>query len=705
MFISLLLSGCFGGDSNSATSAPPVKPPVVEPPPVEPPVEPPPVGPPPVEPPLVGSMPYTGKLFRVLDEVYQTGDMLASGSAYSGVGGQLYSPEQKVEAKNVYDTLIARFLKEVCSDPENPRNEGYNKCESTMVWTDGLLFAVNTNDADEFEKAVKKMLGDFPTMVTPNSWKEDYKKSSCSVRSTVKGGVLHVNPACLDFPVHFYEYSLDYGKTYTPLTSESMAIEKKAYDANQIQLRLKESVSSYLTGFSGMMDGYLTGAIDLTQQDENYTLHYGTSTGERFDIVFLSDGYLEEDRAIFLKAVETFKKSFLARPSVKKYAHQYSIHSYFTASNERGVDWSTCPKGTDGIGVAAVGCGSMSYADSYKEEYKNARDTYYDTGFWGRGRSPFEGGKARLLTSSKQIVDRVRNQEMPFTDQVIVTINTKIYGGAAENFIATTDNNGMGDTAFHEILHSAVGLYDEYVEGTEQRVIDICLANICNEIIDPETGEQFIPWRHWIVDPNNICTDPYSGGCSTDAQGKEVVGWYEGAYYSPKGYYRSLPTSIMDDSSAEMGPVNEELWLKATYKRVPLFSVVAPQSIGFQPIRNFYNAERKLDREYRVEDQVDLLTNPFYFVNLRGYSYIQPKSEPQQFTIDVLGFDQNLQRIEWFLNDQKQDSAKNQKQLSLTLKSGDEVMVKVSDVSGVADGVRVNDDQRRIFQTFRWIVK
>lgn len=156
----------------------------------------------------------------------------------------------------------------------------------------------------------------------------------------------------------------------------------------------------------------------------------------------------------------------------------------------------------------------------------------------------------------------------------------------------------------HEFGHVHAKLADEYADTTIASVSSYVEGS--NPNVSNFNNYESIPWKHWILDKTNI-PGVNAGADSTG------VGAFLGALYTDNKFYRPMLLSIMRDTNAPMGPVYSEAWLLATYEQIGILGSVT----------NTRNA------------------------NLR--------------TINVAkNWNKNLTRIDWFLNDVKQDAWTNQ---------------------------------------------
>ncbi|OLQ89664.1 hypothetical protein BIY22_19295 [Vibrio panuliri] len=694
-FLCLFLINCGGGDGSSPNTSTKPVPPTVSPPPVSPPT---------VLPSLNADDKKVVDFLKHTDNIFGTPQLKANGEPFLLTGNKLYPDKNKERVQKFYQNRLAKMVDGVCKDNFYGKFESnassmsmYGKCryEDYAQVIDSLLFSVNANNRNEFVNGIELFDNLLKSKVYVNSLKEQDKSFYCSKKSTVFDNYLYLNERCLDFPLYFFQYSIDNGQSFKPVVNRRIELPNGYYPSGSVKLELKDVFKTL------PHDNLYTNFIDTdvvidasANLDPNYRQHTAQPydySGERYDIVFLSDGFLESDRQKFIDEVDEFTTKLLMREELKPHEHFYVIHSYFTPSNERGADWSTC--NNDGQG----NCPNLAYAPSPDQVHRNDKDTYYDGGFWNKG-SNLLTAMPRAIGYDERLVWKTIGQHVPFADKAMVITNSDIYGGAATERMAGATTTSGTDVQLHELIHTLSGIQDEYYQEntTFDDSIPVCNVNVCTEVI--RDGKRYIPWAHWLQDSNYPCTS-VDYECAKNSSGKPIApGWFEGAYHHEFKIYRPTAHSIMSgEVVSEFGAVNLELWIKALYKTVPMFTV--PNQNEYIPVPFLSN--NNVDDD---PNRVDLNQNPFIFFNEDSYAVTKLELS-NEFEIKPIYFNDRLYRIEWFVNGVLRPELLNQSNVNIPLKANDVVRIKMSDISGLLDGLRFDDNNRRVFQTYQWVVK
>lgn len=145
-----------------------------------------------------------------------------------------------------------------------------------------------------------------------------------------------------------------------------------------------------------------------------------------------------------------------------------------------------------------------------------------------------------------------------------VLLNTSLDGRATGGYPMTLNFSSMR-TILHELGHTHAKLGDEY--GDKSVNEDPFYFEGLNPNITNHKDYNLIPWKHWIIDKENI------PGVHAAANLNEV-GIFLGAYYALDKFYRPLSNSLMRDNNEPLGPVNSEAWVLATYERMGILASV-----------------------------------------------------------------------------------------------------------------------------------
>ncbi len=139
-----------------------------------------------------------------------------------------------------------------------------------------------------------------------------------------------------------------------------------------------------------------------------------------------------------------------------------------------------------------------------------------------------------------------------------VVLNTNLDGRATGGYPMTVNFSPI-TTILHEFGHVHAKLGDEYSDPSLNR--EATYLEGFNPNITNYKEYDLIPWKHWITDKGNIP----GVHLTADVNG---VGAFLGASYLPDKFYRPMLTSIMGNPDAPFGSVNSEAWVLATYERM-----------------------------------------------------------------------------------------------------------------------------------------
>ncbi len=251
-------------------------------------------------------------------------------------------------------------------------------------------------------------------------------------------------------------------------------------------------------------------------------------SNDRFDLVFVGDGYTAEDLETYAANVQSKWTELSAVEPFASYKAYFNVWQVNVTSTESGVDNDP----TKGV----------------------AKDTALDMGFWCQGR---DANTERLLC-----VNETKAKEFaalaPQADQVIALGNTLKYGGAGGSVATASGANAQaGQIAIHELGHSIGGLADEYdypyasYTGDEPKELNVTK--------DP-TGA--LKWSEYLGQPSP------DGG---------VIAPVEGARYYKGGLYRPTDNSIMRTLGKQFNSIGRDAMIKAFKAKIPsLNNAAAP---------------------------------------------------------------------------------------------------------------------------------
>ena len=229
-------------------------------------------------------------------------------------------------------------------------------------------------------------------------------------------------------------------------------------------------------------------------------------SSNKADLVFLAEGYTEDEMDKFEADAKRFTKTLFDPPPFGKYKADFNVWAVCVPSQESGMDVS-------GDGV-----------------WKN---TALNSGY-------YTFGIDRYLTSQdlKPIRDAV--WDVP-CDAIFILVNSDTYGGGGMyNFYAmSTANNELTSVVFvHEFGHSFAGLADEYFQS---EVAYNDFYNLKYEPWEPNITTLVDFDKKWkdLLPKNTPIPTPL------DDKFKDKTGVFEGGGYLSKGIYRPMDNCMM----------------------------------------------------------------------------------------------------------------------------------------------------------------
>ncbi|WP_394209524.1 M64 family metallopeptidase [Enterovibrio calviensis] len=442
------------------------------------------------------------------------------------------------------------------------------------------------------------------------------------------GNQILLSENVISYPL--YEYSLDGGLTYQPMTENKIRIFNQTYRAGDIRIKIKSDYVALLGYGEGEVffaeqidyDPSIRPVIDFdkpvyTSADGDHKLYTGRTDGKGWDLVITGDGYLERDRALFDMHVKNAIEAFLSYENLVPHFAMYNIHSVFVASNDRGADWSV-EEGCDPINYD--NCLVAKYTPSPAAEHKNNKDTAFDAGFYNGGTF----SEARALSVDNYRVRNTVAKVVPHYDMSMVMVNTNVYGGVGG--MVPTSNKMNPHVFVHELGHSFGDLHDEYTYGGV-RDPNFCDSNVCADF-------NKVPWRHFL--PDNTTLDSV---CKSTSAGCPVgtTGWYEGGYYQAKDMWRSTDISIMKENGYPFYAYNAERWANRLYAKTGYFSVIAPKHAA-------------LNQRFMTLHYPDQAEQVFAF-------------NPSVEFYDEDGSEKRVQSFKWYINGVHQQALDNAKEI------------------------------------------
>lgn len=250
-----------------------------------------------------------------------------------------------------------------------------------------------------------------------------------------------------------------------------------------------------------------------------FPLQESGSPDNRYDLVFLGDGYTASQMDLYHEHVQDKWRTIAATEPFTTYANFFNVWVVDVVSNESGVDNDPRPP--------------------------TQRDTALDMEFWCSG---VERGLCVDETKARQMAALA-----PAADQIVVLANATKYGGIGGSVATSSGGNAAaGLITVHELGHSLGGLADEYDyylrAGLEEDAAkDVTIpapftyypgavlgepagVNITAESDAEAMVAQKLKWWRWVGEESP------DGG---------PVGTFEGAGYYRLGMYRPTSDSLM----------------------------------------------------------------------------------------------------------------------------------------------------------------
>ncbi len=198
------------------------------------------------------------------------------------------------------------------------------------------------------------------------------------------------------------------------------------------------------------------------------TILYNGPWPTRIDLVFLGDGYQENEFDKYHSDVEMFTQALFSQSPFKEYKSHFNVFAILVPSNQSGVDHPQL--------FADV---NLNCAQTPKQEV----DSYFNSTFDSFGMHQLivpDGGKIRSVLS----------YTYPAYDAGVLIINSPHYGGSGGQFTTFSTSQEGPETFLHEFGHSFGDLADEYWAGPQYAFEKPNLTQTNN----PST----IKWKKWL---------------------------------------------------------------------------------------------------------------------------------------------------------------------------------------------------------------
>jgi hypothetical protein len=268
----------------------------------------------------------------------------------------------------------------------------------------------------------------------------------------------------------------------------------------------------------GLSDGQVIGTVKV--------IDHGPPS-RRFNLVLVSEGYQSSELGSFTIVAQQFIDYLFSTPPFDNLKCAFNIYRIDVSSSESGADNPS----------ACGGDGSV-------------KATRFDASFCN-------SGIQRLLCVNSQAVIDVTDAAMPEWHQILVIVNSTIYGGSGGHVAVTSTGGTWKSVAVHEIGHAVFGLADEYpywagcsIDTTRNRYTG---AEPFYPNVTINTDRNTLKWKD-LIDPVTPVPTTINADCSkcdpqADPFPAGTVGLYEGARYYHCGIYRPEFNCMMKDLS------------------------------------------------------------------------------------------------------------------------------------------------------------
>ncbi len=194
----------------------------------------------------------------------------------------------------------------------------------------------------------------------------------------------------------------------------------------------------------------------FNQVFETDTLLLSGDIDNRINLVFLSDGYLENELDQFPDDVLAITDELFTQPPWLRYKSYFNVIIIKVPSNVSGASMDP----------------------------NNLIDNYF-------GSSYFSYGIERLLVPfHRNKMQNVLASNFPEYDQVFMIVNSDKYGGSGGWAATASTNIQSVEVALHEFGHSFAGLGDEYWAGSQYAREKVNMTQ--------ESNPDLVKWKDWM---------------------------------------------------------------------------------------------------------------------------------------------------------------------------------------------------------------
>jgi IgA Peptidase M64 len=282
-----------------------------------------------------------------------------------------------------------------------------------------------------------------------------------------------------------------------------------------------------------------------TAQTNFYTITTNGPSSNRFNLVFLSEGYPPAQAGQFLIDCTNALNGLLSRAPFAEYRSCFNAYAISVPSVDSGSDHPGWPLLRDTYFNS-----SYSIDDLTITIPPNAFDnTYAD----GQGK-----------------VDALLQTYMPLCQAPVLLVNDSTSGGSDgfDKTAITSTGVARPDILAHEIGHVMANLGDEYTNANPG------FPNTEEPNTTQETRTNYIKWKAWIAPSTPIPTPATASYTS-------VIGLFQGAHYHITNWYRPKYDCTMNHRGAPFCEVCGEALVLALYGKIRPVDAFTPASTNF----------------------------------------------------------------------------------------------------------------------------
>ncbi|HWW01434.1 MAG TPA: M64 family metallopeptidase [Candidatus Acidoferrum sp.] len=287
---------------------------------------------------------------------------------------------------------------------------------------------------------------------------------------------------------------------------------------------------------------FLLSTFSLLAQPSLTTILSNGPASNRFNIVFLSEGYTSNQVARFQADATNALNALLARPPYQEYRPYFNAFAIAVASVESGSDHASYPQ----------------YRNTYFNSTYDPVSDYYITIPPNFADGNYNDGQGKI--------DALLQTLVPSASLSILLVNDLSPGGSdggLDKTAITYTGAGMPDILAHETGHVVAGLGDEYTNAYPG------YPAVEEPNTTQETRSNYLKWRAWIPAGTPVPTPP-------TAPYAAVVGFFQGAHYNASNWFRPKLDCCMNHPAAPFCEVCSEAMVLSFYRKVRPVDAFSP---------------------------------------------------------------------------------------------------------------------------------